>query len=326
MRSIRFVEFGEPADVLTLEDVATPEPGPGQVLIRLRARPINPSDLFTIRGSYGMLPELPATPGLEAAGVIAALGEGVTQLQVGQQVVPLESAGTWQEYIVAQAGMVLPLPPSLSDTQASMLLVNPTTAWLLLQEALAVEPGQWVLQNAANSAVGRFVIQLSRHYGYRTINVIRRRALRDELLALGADEVICAADEDVVERVKALTGGKGARYAIDSVGGLSGSQLAQALGSGGTLIVFGAISRTPLTIDAGSMIFRGTSVRGWWLAHWFRSAGQEKIGRLFGALIPLIAAGTLHVPIAAEYDLADVKQAIAAAEDSNRNGKIVLVG
>ncbi len=326
MRSVRFTEFGEPADVLTVEEVATPEPGPGQVLIRLRARPINPSDLFTIRGTYGTLPKLPATPGLEGAGVIAALGEGVTQFQVGQQVVPLESAGTWQELIVARAGTVLPLPPGISDPQASMLLVNPTTAWLLLQEVLAVKPGQWVLQNAANSAVGRFVIQLSRHYGYHTINVVRRRELRDELLALGADEVICEADQDVVEQVQSLTDGKGVRYAIDSVGGTSGSQLAQSLGGGGTLIVLGAISSEPLTIDPGSMIFRGTAVRGWWLAHWLRTAGQARIGQLFGTLIPLIAGGTLHVPVAAEYDLADVKQAIVAAEGSDRNGKIVLVG
>jgi NADPH:quinone reductase-like Zn-dependent oxidoreductase len=326
VRSVRFAEFGEPADVLTIEECPTPEPGPGQVLIRLRARPINPSDLFTIRGIYGMLPALPATPGLEGAGVIAALGEGVTQFQVGQQVVPLQAAGTWQEYVVSDASTVLPLPPGLTDTQAAMLLVNPTTAWLLLQEVLAVQPGQWVLQNAANSAVGRFVIQLSRYYGYRTINVVRRRDLRDELLALGADEVICEADEDVVERVKALTGGKGVRYAIDSVAGASGSRLSQALSVGGTLIVFGAISGTPLTIDPGLMLFRGTTVRGWWLAHWFNTASQEQTAQLFNTLIPLIADGTLHVPVAAEYDLADVKQAIAAAEGSDRNGKIVLVG
>lgn len=326
MRSVRLATFGEPAEVLTIDELPTPDPGPGQVLIQMRARPINPSDLFTIRGIYGTLPNLPATPGLEGAGVVAALGEGVNGLQVGQQVVPLQSAGTWQEYIVADAGTVLPLPPGLSDAQASMLLVNPTTAWLLLREVLAVQEGEWVLQNAANSAVGRFVIQLSRRYGYRTINIVRRSELREELLELGADEVICEGDEDVVERVKELTGGKGVRHAIDSVAGTSGSQLAQALGTGGTLVVFGAISGKPLIIDPGQMLFRGTTVRGWWLAHWFRTAGQEKTAQLFNTLIPLIADGTLHVPIAAEYDLADVKQAIAAAESSDRNGKILLVG
>lgn len=326
MRSIRFETFGDPAEVLTIGELPTPEPGPGQLLIRLRARPINPSDLFAIRGSYGILPKLPATPGMEGAGVVEALGAGVSGVQIGQQVVPLAASGTWQEYIVADASTVLPLPPGLSDAQAAMMLVNPTTAWLLLQDELRVEPGQWLLQNAANSAVGRFVIQLSRHYGYRTINVVRRRELRDELLELGADEVICEADEDVVERVRELTGGKGVRYAIDSVAGASGSQLIQALGAGGTAIVFGAISRQPLTIDPGQILFRGQTVRGWWLVHWFRMAGQEKIGQLFSTLIPLITDGTLRVPVAAEYDLVDVQQAVAAAEGSDRNGKILLVG
>jgi NADPH:quinone reductase-like Zn-dependent oxidoreductase len=326
MRSVRFAAFGEPAEVLSIEELPTPEPGPGQVLIRMRARPINPSDLFTIRGRYGMLPKLPTTPGFEGAGVIAALGAGVSDLEIGQQVAPLSSNGTWQEYALADAGAVLPLPSGLSDAQAAMLLVNPTTAWLLLEEVLGVQQGEWVLQNAANSAVGRFVIQLSRRSGYRTINVVRRPELRDELLALGADQVIVETEENLVERVKELTGGKGVRHAIDSVAGTSGSQLAQSLARGGTLVVFGAISGQPLTIDPGQMLFRGTHMRGWWLVDWLRTAGQIKTAQLFNTLIPLIADGTLHVPVAGEYDLADVQQAIAAAESSERNGKILLIG
>jgi NADPH2:quinone reductase len=318
--------FGEPADVLTLEELPTPEPGPGQVLVRLRARPINPSDLFAIRGTYGMLPKLPATPGMEGAGVIEALGPGVEQLSVGQQVVPLGVNGAWQEYAVADARALIALPPGLSDTQAAMLFVNPTTAWLLLHDELKIEPGGWVLQNAANSAVGRFVIQLSRRYGYRTINVVRRRDVVDELLAEGADHVICEADEDVVERVRAITDGKGVRAAIDSVAGESGSRLIQALAPGGVMIVFGAISREPLTIDGGAMLFRGITVRGWWLAYWLRQASPERRAELFRTVIGLVADGTLRAPVAAEYDLAEVKDAIAAAERSERNGKIVLIG
>jgi NADPH:quinone reductase-like Zn-dependent oxidoreductase len=326
MRAVRFSTFGDPADVLTLEELPMPQPGPGQVLVRLRARPINPSDLFQIRGKYGRLPRLPATPGMEGAGVIEALGEGVKQVQVGQQVVPLVAGGTWQEYLVVDAASLLPVPADLGEREAAMLLANPTTAWLLLHDVLRVEPGAWVLQNAANSAVGYFVIQLCRHAGYRTINVVRRRDVVDDLRAAGADEVICEADEDVVARVREITGGKGVRYALDAVAGQSGGRLAQSLGPGGTIVVFGAMSGEPLTIDPGALLFRGATVHGWWLTHWFRTASPEQTAELFGKLIPLIADGTLRAPVAAEYDLADIKQAVAAAEGSERKGKVLLVG
>ncbi len=325
MRAVRLAEFGEPGDVLTIEDMPTPQPGPGQVLVRLRARPINPSDLFMIRGRYGSLPRLPATVGMEGAGVVAAVGDGVTHLREGQQVVPFVN-GTWQEYVVAPADAVLTLPPGLSDAQTAMLVANPTSAWLLLHEALQVQPGAWVLQNAANSAVGRHVIQLSRHYGFRTINVVRRRDVVDELLADGADHVICEGDEDVVARVRELTDGKGVRYALDSVAGESGQRLVTALAAGGTMVVFGSISGEPLTIDPGTMLFRGTTIKGWWLLHWLRTASQAQRAQLFQTIIPLVVDGTLHVPVAAGYDLADVQQAVAAAEGSARNGKVLLVG
>jgi NADPH:quinone reductase-like Zn-dependent oxidoreductase len=326
MRAVRFQSFGEPADVLTIADLATPQPGPNEVLVRMRVRPINPSDVFMIRGAYGIKPSLPATPGLEGMGVVEALGDDVTQFQVGQRVVPLQANGTWQEYIVADARTLVPIPDGLEDRDAAMILANPTTAWILLHEELQVEPGAWMLQNAANSAVGRLVIQLAQRDGIPTINVVRRRDVIDELLALGANHVICEADEDVVKRVHEIAGGKGVRYAIDSVAGRSGSQLAQALGSGGTLIVIGAISGKPLMIDPGALLFKGATVRGWWLARWFRKASRQQTEQLFRTLLPLLADGTLRVPVAAEYDLADVQQAVAAAEGSQRNGKIVLVG
>lgn len=326
MRAVRFAQFGAPREVLTIEDVPTPEPGPGQVLVRLRARPINPSDLYTIQGRYGSLPKLPATPGLEGAGVIEQLGEGVTEAQIGQQVVPLGGGGTWQEYIVADADALIALPTGLSDEQAAMVLANPTTAWLLLRDELKVERGATVLQNAANSAVGRFVIQLSRLYGYRTINVVRRRDVVEELREIGADEVIIEDEEDVPARVRELTDGNGVKYALDSVAGSSGSRLAQGLAPGGAMIVFGAISGRALAIDPGQMLFRGTSIRGWWLMHWFRTATPEQRASLFATIIPLVADGILRAPVAATYDLADVHAAVAAAQGSERNGKIVLVG
>jgi NADPH:quinone reductase-like Zn-dependent oxidoreductase len=324
MRAVRFARFGEPTEVVSIEELPQPQPAPGEVLVRLRARPINPSDLFALRGSYGALPPLPATPGMEGAGTIAALGEGVATLQVGQPVVVLGGNGTWQEYAIVRADEVIPLPPGLSDQQAATIVVNPVTALVLLRE-LGLSAGGLVLQNAANSAVGRHVIQLSRYLGLRTINLVRRLELRDELLAEGADHVLLD-DNSAIEQIKALSGGKGVRGALDSVGGPSGSRLARSLAAGGTLLVFGAISGQPLALDPGAMVFRGTTVRGWWLARWLRSASAEQRAEAIGTVVELVRNGTLRTPIAAEYDLAEIDAALRAAQGSERNGKILLVG
>ncbi len=326
MHAVRYDQIGNPAQVLRIEDIARPEPGPQEVLIRVTARPINPSDLLTIDGHYGVLPKLPATPGNEAAGVIEALGSEVKGLQTGQRVVPLgANQGTWQEYVTARAAAVLPIPDSISDQQASMLLVNPPTAWIMLTELLNIQPGEWLLQTAAGSAVGAWVIKIAQKIGTKTINLVRRRDQIETLKAIGAEEVICTADEDVVQRVKALTGGKGVSYALDAVGGEVGTQAYAALGRHGTLIVYGLLSGEPLKID-GRMVFRESTVRGFWLALWLRTATPEKMSAVFSALLPMLSEKQAESPVEATYDLADVVQAVSHAARSGRNGKILLLG
>ncbi len=326
MRAVRFASFGEPADVLTVENIPAPQPGPGQVLVRMQVRPINPSDLFVIRGLYGALPRLPAVPGFEGAGVIVGVGEGVINRTIGQLVIPMGAPGLWQEYVVVPADRAIPVPGEIGDRQAATALVNPATAWLMLTETLRVEPGEWVLQNAANSIVGRHVIRLAQRLGFRTINVVRRREVMDDLRALGAHELICEQDEQVVARVHALTGGTGVRCALDSVGGASGSRLAASLGVGGMMLVYGAIAGEPLTMHPGMLLFRSASIRGWWLTHWFQNATPEQVQTLFATLFGLIADGTLTTPIAAEYDLSAVREAVIAAERKTHPGKVLLVG
>ncbi|EFO80177.1 alcohol dehydrogenase [Oscillochloris trichoides DG-6] len=325
MRAVRFASFGDPAKVLRVEDCPLTAPGPGQVLLRMLVRPINPSDLFTIRGQYGRLPRLPATPGMEGAGRIESLGPGVHGFEVGQLVVPLGVGGTWQEYLVANAAALIPVPAGFSERDAAMLIVNPTSAWLLLHEVLCIDPGAWLVQNAANSAVGRFIIRLARRSGVHTINIVRRRELSEELLAEGADVVLCERDPDLLDQIAQIVGARGVRYALDSVAGVSGSRLIQALGQGGQMVVFGAISRQPLSIDPSALIFRNIKLHGWWLAEWFQNANPSQVMDLLATLQPLVADGTLRAPIAAEYGLEEVHQAIAAAEQSERNGKILLV-
>jgi NADPH:quinone reductase-like Zn-dependent oxidoreductase len=326
MRSIRYDQLGDPAQVLRLADLPKPEPGPQELLIRLTARPINPSDLLSVAGRYGVLPKLPATPGLEGAGNIEAIGSEVKGFRVGQRVVPLgANQGTWQEYVTVGASAALPVPDNVDDRQASMLLVNPPTAWIMLTELLNAQPGEWLLQTAAGSAVGAWVIKIAHKIGAKTINVVRRRDQIEALKALGADEVICTADEDLGERVKAITGGKGVPYALDAVGGDAGTQAFATLGRHGTLISYGLLSGEPFKID-GRLIFRESVVRGFWLALWLRDSPPEKIAGVFSALLPMLAEKQAESPIETVYDLADITQAVSHAVRPGRNGKILLVG
>ncbi len=327
MRAIRFDQFGPPADVLSLHELPLPEPGPGQVRVRLTHRPINPSDLLTVSGEYGRLPSLPATPGFEGVGRVEALGDGVTGVQPGARVVPMGAGGTWAEAVVADAARLVPVPDGVSDEAAAQFVVNPVTAWVMLADELGMDPGDWLFQTAAGSTLGRIVIQLGKLRGLRTINLVRRREQADELLALGADAVLVESDGDeVIGRVRELTGGKGVKGALDAVGGEAGGLALQALRPGGTLLVYGMLSREPLPLHNGEMLFRGLTARGFWLTHWFRRATPAHVAATLGTVMNLMSTGDLAPPVEASYDLADYRAAVAHAERPGRSGKVLLVG
>jgi NADPH:quinone reductase-like Zn-dependent oxidoreductase len=199
IRALVAQRVGEPADVLRLESRPRPEPGEGEVLVRVRAAPIHATDLHIMRGRYGYTPEFPTVLGSESVGVVEAVGAGVNDVEVGQRVITVLVTGTWQELIVVAASQILPVPDSVSDSTACQLVTNPLTALLLLRE-VGVQPGDWLLQTAAGSTVGKLVVQLAHHRGIRTINVVRRRAAVDEIRQLGGTEVICTEDEDLATR------------------------------------------------------------------------------------------------------------------------------
>ena len=325
MKSVRFNEFGNPAEMLRVEELPEPEPGAGEVLVRMRARPINPSDLLTVHGLYGALPRLPATPGLEGMGEVAALGEGVKNIHVGQRVILLGISGTWQEYLLAQSAQLLPVPDGISDRTAAQFVVNPLTAWIMTVDELKLEAGEWLLQTAAGSTLGRVVLQIAALRGFKTINVVRRREQVEELMGLGANEVICTADEDLVERVKEITGPAGLTKAIDAVGGETGGMVVRALGRGGEMLVYGLLSMKPMPVDSGRMIFTSATIRGFWLGEWFRSAPPEHQQSVTMELLRLMATNEIVPPVEAEYPLTEVLQAVEHSERPGRSGKVLLL-
>ncbi|HEY2375445.1 MAG TPA: zinc-dependent alcohol dehydrogenase family protein [Gemmatimonadaceae bacterium] len=328
MRALRFSDVGDPMQVLHLDDVPSPEPGPGDVRVRMTHRPINPADLLTILGYYPIRPSLPGSPGLEGVGLIDAVGANVKGVSVGQRVISVAGTpGTWAEQLVMPADRAVPIPDAMSNQVAAQTLVNPVTAWALLNDELTLSPNDWVLQTAAGSTLGRLIVQLARRRGLRTINVVRRRSRARELLDLGADAVVVTEDEALVDRVREITGGRGVPAAIDAVGGTEAGEIAASLAPGGTMITMGGLSGATLgPIGIGDLVFKGASIRGFWLARWTTTRPSATIARALGEVISMFTTHELQLPVAAEYDLADFRAALRHAEQPGRTGKVLLRG
>lgn len=313
-----------PQDVIDCVERATPAPGAGEALLEMLAAPINPSDVLTLTGQYGALPPLPAVGGNEGVARVAALGAGVTNVAVGDVVLMPVATGTWTTHTVTPAATLLRLPPGGDALQLAMLTVNPPTASLLLSEFVSLEAGDWVIQNAANSGVGEYVIQLARARGLRTVNVVRRAEAVAPLEALGAD-VVLLDGPDLAQRIAAATGRAAIRLALDAVGGGATDRLAQSVAVGGTVVNYGALSGEACRIAPGALVFRNLTLRGFWLATWFRQSTPAQQLALYGDLAQRIARGELAARIHATYPLARVKEAVAAAAAGGRDGKILLV-
>src|ERR1700730_2346583 len=232
MKAIQFEQYGEPAKVLTVQECPLPEPGKGEVRVRMLASPVNPSDLLFVRGHYaGVQPHFPSPVGFEGVGRVDALGPQVDRPVPGQRVVVRnDKGGNWADYAVVPAHNLLPAPDDLSDEQAACFTINPASAILMLRHVLAIPKGEWLLQSAASGELGRMVIRLAKHDGIRTMNVIRRREAVEELQCLGADAVIVSTEGPIDEQVRRIVGPEGVKYAIDPVVGETGTQIYQAIG------------------------------------------------------------------------------------------------
>jgi trans-2-enoyl-CoA reductase len=321
--SITFQEFGPPDSVLSLAEEEVPEPRAGEVLIRIEATPINPADLNVIEGKYPKRPELPAIPGMEGAGVIAAIGPEVPGFNIGDRVLVPHGTGAWREYITVPASGVFAVPPTIPAFQAAMLRINPPTAWRMLHDFVALEPGDWVLQNAANSAVGRAVIVMAKAMGVHTVNVVRRPELIPELEALGADAVFVESNQLVSQIDDVVPMGR-ARLAFNAVGGESALRLANALSRKGVLVTYGAMGRQPMRIPNGLLIFKNLVWTGFWITAWYKHASEEATREMFDSIFPLLASGALCVPVAATYPLEQFREAIRHASAERRAGKILF--
>ena len=323
MRSVTHDRFGDPAELLHLADAALPEPGPGQVRVRTLLSPIHNHDLWTVRGSYGYKPPLPAIGGSEAVGIVDALGEGVAAELAGRRVAVASVHGTWAEYFLAPAGGLIPVPEAIGDEAAAQLIAMPFSAISLL-EFLEVSEGDWIIQNTANGAVGKTLAMLGKARGVHVINLVRRDEGVAELEGLGVENVVSTASADWKKKVKSLHGDSSVRAAVDSIGGSATGDLADVLGENGLLVSFGSMTGEAMQVSSGAVIFKQLTIKGFWGSKVSAAMASDQRRRLIGELLTRVAEGQLELPVEAVFGLDEAARAVETSLAPGKSGKVLF--
>ena len=316
-------EHGVPHDVLRVETLNLPKIRSNQVLIEMSASPINPADINLIEGKYPVPVTFPLIPGNEGVGRIVEMGSEVEGFSIGQYVIPGPDSASWCDAQIQDSQSIISVPDNIPPTTAAMMSVNPTTAWRLLHDFIKLQPGDWIVQNAANSVLGRCVIQMAKHLGFKTCNLVRREELIQPLMKLGATVVI-AEEEPHAEQILEHTEGADIHLGINAVGGRSVVEMAKAVAPQSTIVTVGAMGMRPLTIPNGLLIFKNVTFAGFWLKSWTQNAKSQDILDMFHAVLDIAAQGKLEVPVEATYPLEEAIPAIEHATKGSRNGKVLF--
>jgi mitochondrial enoyl-[acyl-carrier protein] reductase / trans-2-enoyl-CoA reductase len=323
MKRIDIAAYGEPEEVARCVEV--PQPGPpaaGEVLFDVVAFPINPADLSFCRGRYRLKPPLPATPGAECVGRVMAVGAGVDQVGRGDLVINLKREN-WAQQRLVRSEDVIALPPGIDPLQAAMIRINPPTALLLLSDVVDIAAGGFVIQNVANSAVGRLIIHFARTRGLHTVNVVRRDDVFDELKALHAD--VCLVDgPDLAQEVRAATGGAVVGLGIDAVSGRATARIAACVADGGTVCTYGSMSREDPVVGSGDVVSRGVRLVGFMLGRFLARRSLDQIRALYRDVAAQVVNGSIRVPICRVYPIEDIRAALVYAQTPGHNGKVLV--
>ena len=324
MKIAQFREFGPPHGVISCVEVDDPsEPVNDEVLIEIEAFPINPADLLTLSGNYAVRPSLPATLGAEAVGRVVKIGQKVEELSVGDRVIPL-GRENWVQWKLERESSVIKLP-DLDIYQAAMLKVNPATAWFMLHNYRTLKEGDALIQNAANSGVGRTLIKLAESKGIKTINIVRRPELASLLQDQYGAFSVLVSDDNIEDEVRTLTKDKSLLLAIDAIGDAATRLLANCLQPGGIVINYGLLSGHPCQIDSYDLIFREITLTGFWLAKVLPQTPLDQLTSMYTELAQMMVEGNLYVPVEQTYPIDDIKGAVAHAERYGRGGKILVL-
>ena len=318
MKAIHLTAYGNPAQNLRMVEVSEPHmPAAGEAIVRMEYAPIDYSDLLLANGVYFLNPQLPSVIGGEGAGIVEALGAGVTGVQVGDRVTIPFRTFTWAEKVLAPAQGLFVVPPSVDAKTASMLNINPTAAVLLLNEFVKLNPKDWIVLNAANSHVARCLIAIAKSRDLNVIGIVRRSELIPEIEKLGVDFVGVESPE-LLKQIQSATGGKPITLGLDAVGGLSTATITSALSPGAHLVSYAWLSGLPIHVPQGDLIGKKLNIHGFWMYY------EEYLPKIRAALTEatnVVASGKLTLPITTTYKPSQIKEAI---EHYERGGKVLL--
>lgn len=329
------------------QDREAPRPGPGQVLVRMRLSPVNPSDLNYVHGAYAhyledlawngagprsfdpegkrVHPTPPFVLGGEGLGIVEASGGGlVARRLVGKRIALTGSpTGLWQEHVVVDAKRAIVLPEEIPDEQGAMFFVNPLTAVALVEHVLALPRGSFLLQTAAGSSLAAIVREIARDRGITTIDVVRRPEAAAELRKRGVVHAISTAETDVLAEVRALTRGHGVDGALDCVGGESAAMALRSLARYGKLVVFGTLGKVPMPFEPRALMMRGATITGFFLPHWIDARSPLVLLRALGRVKALLASGRVRTKVRETFSMEEFRPALESASRGGE-GKVML--
>ena len=322
MSAIRQYKAGS---ALIVEQVPIPRPGPGELLIKMDAAPVNPSDLALLAGGY-MERSYPFTPGLEGSGTVVAAGSGLfPRLRLGKRVAcspQHASDGTWASYMLTSAMNVAPLPKHISSEQGSMMLVNPMTAMAFMQIAREGKH-RAIINNAAASSLGKMLIRLALSQGIPLINIVRKEEQLETLKSMGATHVLNSSSESFEEDLKALAEDLGATLVLDAVTGSQSSILLNAAPKGSTLLAYARLSGEAILADPGTIMKGEKKITGFLLGNWLQT--KSLLFKLkFISKVKKALNGDLSSHISRTYPLEKAEEAIAHYREHMSEGKILL--
>ncbi len=326
MLAATYQRNGPPVETIELADIDPGEPGPGEALVEVEAAPVHIADLLYIEGRLELAPPPPAIAGIEGVGRVVTTGPGVTGLEAGQRVLLPRRCGTFAQQLRLNAETLTPIADHGDPVQLSLVPINVATSYLLLTGVVDLQPGEWFIQNAANSSCGRFNLQIAKRLGLRSVNVVRRESLLGELTELGGD-VVLLDGENLAARVQAATHGAAIRYAIDAIAGDAVTRLAHCLANGGVIANYGLLSGEPCTIPAELLFLHNLRLQGFLTPHYETHLSRAEHAAMLQRLAGWVTDGELHAKIAATYPLRDIKQALEHEMQTGtaRDGKVIVL-